>query len=48
MEPESEESKNRDVVIITDDEKTVLEVPDGGYGWLVVFGSFMVHFVSGN
>lgn len=29
-------------------ESSHVTVPDGGYGWLVVFSSYMVHFIIGN
>ena len=28
------------------DESAVPAVPDGGWGWMVVLGSFMIHFIA--
>lgn len=29
-----------------DGEMVVPEAPDGGWGWMVVFGSFMIHVIA--
>lgn len=30
----------------TNDDEEVIPPPDGGWGWAVVFGSFMIHVIG--
>lgn len=29
-----------------DDDEEIIPPPDGGWGWAVVFGSFMIHIIG--